>query len=94
VLYLRLDSSTSGKQLQSEVVTPLSPENRRATLPDGSIVELGAKTSVAVNFDKGRRAMQLSPGEAYFKVQPDKKRPFVVHAGDVEVTAIGHRLRR
>jgi transmembrane sensor len=64
-------------------------ENRTATLPDGSLVELGAKTSVAVDFSYGQRLLLLSPGQAYFNVKPDKKRPFIVQAGAVQVTAVG-----
>jgi transmembrane sensor len=59
------------------------------TLPDGSLMDLGARTTVAVDFRSNERRLQLSPGEAYFKVQPDKKRPFVVHAGLLDVTAVG-----
>lgn len=63
--------------------------NRSSVLPDGSAVELGARTSVAVEFNSQRRSLQLSPGEAFFKVQPDANRPFSVRAGSLEVTAVG-----
>jgi transmembrane sensor len=64
-------------------------EHRTVTLPDGSLMDLGARTTVAVDFRSNERRLQLSPGEAYFKVQPDKQRPFVVHAGLLDVTAVG-----
>jgi transmembrane sensor len=64
-------------------------ENRSATLPDGSLIELGAKTSISVDFNYAQRLLLLSPGQAYFKVKPDKKRPFTVQAGPVHVTAVG-----
>jgi transmembrane sensor len=63
--------------------------NRAATLPDGSRVILSAQTSINVDYNGSRRTLQLSAGEAYFKVQHDKNHPFVVHAGDISVTAIG-----
>ena len=63
--------------------------NRAATLPDGSRVILSAQTSLNVDFNGSRRNLDLSAGEAYFKVQHDRRHPFVVHAGDVSVTAIG-----
>jgi transmembrane sensor len=56
------------------------PENRVASLPDGSSINLAAKTSVAVDFGGAERRIRMSSGEAYFKVRPDKSRPFVVRA--------------
>jgi transmembrane sensor len=63
--------------------------NRVATLPDGSKMILGAQSRVNMNFDGLQRQLQLSKGEAYFKVKHDKERPFVVQAGEISVTAIG-----
>jgi transmembrane sensor len=70
-----------------EVVAALI--NRAATLPDGSRMILGAQSRVNMNFDGPRRQLDLSKGEAYFKVKHDKTRPFVVRAGEISVTAIG-----
>jgi transmembrane sensor len=64
-------------------------EHRTVTLPDGSSMDLGAKTTVAVDYRGNTRRLKLSPGEAFFRVQADKKRPFVVHAGPLDVTAVG-----
>jgi transmembrane sensor len=63
--------------------------NRAATLPDGSRVILSAQTSLNVDFNGPRRNLDLSAGEAYFKVQHDRRHPFVVQAGDISVTAVG-----
>jgi transmembrane sensor len=76
-------------RMSEEVLQSVRRENRTATLPDGSAVELSAKTSVAVDFSNARRSLRLSQGEAYFRVAPDKARPFTVRAGDLEVTAVG-----
>lgn len=65
------------------------PENRLASLPDGSSIHLAAKTSVAVDFAGTERRIRMSSGEAYFKVRPDKARPFVVRAGTLDVVAVG-----
>jgi transmembrane sensor len=64
-------------------------QNRIASLPDGSSIHLSAKTSVAIDFGGSERRLRMSSGEAFFKVRPDKKRPFVVHAGTLDVTAVG-----
>jgi len=63
--------------------------NRAATLPDGSRVILNAQTSINVDFNGSKRNLELSAGEAYFKVKHDRQYPFIVHAGDISVTAIG-----
>jgi transmembrane sensor len=63
--------------------------NRAATLPDGSRVILSAQTSINVDFNGSKRNLELSAGEAYFKVKHDRHHPFIVHAGDISVTAIG-----
>jgi transmembrane sensor len=63
--------------------------HRAATLPDGSKMILGAQSRVDVDFNGPKRRLDLSKGEAYFKVRHDKARPFVVQAGEVSVTAIG-----
>jgi transmembrane sensor len=63
--------------------------NRAATLPDGSRVILSTQTSINVDFNGPRRNLELSAGEAYFKVKHDRHHPFIVHAGDISVTAVG-----
>jgi transmembrane sensor len=70
-----------------QIATALS--SRAATLPDGSRMILGAQSRVEMDFNGPKRQLDLSRGEAYFKVEHDKARPFVVHAGEVSVTAIG-----
>jgi len=63
--------------------------NRAATLPDGSRVILSVQTSIDVDFNGSKRNLELSAGEAYFKVKHDRRHPFIVHAGDISVTAVG-----
>jgi transmembrane sensor len=58
-------------------------------LSDGSTLVLAPKTNVAVDFSGASRRLELSQGEAYFKVRPNKQKPFVVRAGAVVVTAVG-----
>lgn len=63
--------------------------HRSTTLPDGSKVILSAQSRVNVHFNQSRRELDLSSGRAYFDVQHDESRPFVVRAGEVSVTAVG-----
>jgi len=63
--------------------------SRAATLPDGSKMILGAESRVVMDFNGPKRRLDLANGEAYFKVRHDSSRPFVVHAGELRVTAVG-----
>jgi transmembrane sensor len=63
--------------------------NRQVTLSDGSTVALGGGSEVVATLDAAGRRFDLSSGEAYFKVARDARRPFVVSAGPVRVTALG-----
>lgn len=60
------------------------------TLPDGSVVTMNknATLSYASNFNDKDRTIQLS-GEAFFKVTPNKKKPFIINVNDVRVTVVG-----
>lgn len=70
-------------------VVAAAVSNRAATLPDGSKMILGAQSQVNLDFSGATRKLDLSSGEAYFKVKHDRLRPFVVRAGEVSVTAVG-----
>ncbi len=64
-------------------------EVRTFSLPDGSSVTLGARSSISVQLERERRVVRLDRGEAWFHVARDSSRPFVVHAGRGTVTAVG-----
>lgn len=59
------------------------------TLEDGSILTLNTQSEVRVRFDRAVRNIYLSRGEVHFKVAKNPDRPFVVHAGNGWVRAIG-----
>jgi transmembrane sensor len=60
------------------------------TLPDGTKVWLnaGSKLSYPVTFSNEFRAVRLS-GEAYFEVKKDKKWPFLVNSGNMNIVVSG-----
>jgi len=60
-----------------------------AHLGDGSQITLGGSTELVVNFSTAARSVELIRGEAWFRVAHDPKWPFVVHAGDGAVRAVG-----
>lgn len=60
------------------------------TLPDGSQFTLntGSTLKYAKRFNDDLRKVALT-GEAYFEVQPDQNRPFIVNAGEIEIKVLG-----
>lgn len=64
----------------------------RQSLPDGSTLTLDARSRVELAFDARRRAVRLLQGAAFFDVNGDAGRPFVVDAGAVTVTVLGTRF--
>ncbi|NIK89521.1 transmembrane sensor [Rhizomicrobium palustre] len=64
-------------------------ETHVAILEDGSVLTLNTDTKIGVRFKKGERNIMLYRGEALFDVAKDRKRPFIVHARDTQVRAVG-----
>lgn len=64
-------------------------ENQEAVLPDGSTVELGAQSSLVLEYAPGARHLKLTNGQAYFNVAKDRTRPFAVDTGDIQIQAVG-----
>lgn len=64
-------------------------------LPDGSKMMLNTDTAVALDFEAGRRHIQLLRGEAFFDVVHDPAHPFTVsgHYGEVEVLGTAFSVR-
>jgi len=71
------------------VYTTAVGEHRSILLPDGSTIDLNGRSSVRVRLDASTRAVDLTEGEALFRVAEDKSRPFVVSANDTRVRAVG-----
>ena len=73
---------------QADALT-LAAEMLVVTLPDGSRADLNSSTALVYDFAGGRRHVTLLQGEAWFDVVHDPAHPFVVEAGDTEVTVKG-----
>lgn len=58
-------------------------------LADGSIVEANTATHIRIRFDPLKRNVRLLEGEANFRVQPQRWRPFTVSTSDLSVQAVG-----
>ena len=63
---------------------------RETTLPDGTVVTLNAGSSIVFpdHFGRNSREVKLR-GEAYFEVQHDSTKPFIVSSGNIRVMVLG-----
>ena len=85
----------TGKEVQPALATlhrvgvPYGMPEKRL-LPDSSVVWLNAGSVIhyADDFVREKREVYLE-GEAYFDVHHDAKHPFIVHAGNIAVQALG-----
>jgi len=79
------------RQTQIAAQSYSTPVGGRETvaLADGSRVELNTATRFRASIAGGRREAWLDDGEAFFKIAHDPAHPFVIHAGDRQVTVLG-----
>lgn len=59
------------------------------TLPDGTIVTLNKNSLLSYKKFTGSTRPVTLKGEAFFKVSPDKTKPFIIHINDVIVKVVG-----
>jgi transmembrane sensor len=83
-----LGAQRTAQAITRDYSSPIG-RNTTYTLADGSRLELGGGTRVAVTIDTGERRVQLYEGELFVTVRSDAKRPFLVDTGSLEVMAIG-----
>lgn len=78
-----------GERVQEMAVSTIN-DVRIDSLPDGTTVTLNKNSSLHYpsRFTGSQRPVRLQ-GEAFFKVKPDKEKPFVITVNDVEVTVLG-----
>jgi transmembrane sensor len=76
---------TQGKSLVNVQTTSTTLKQE---LPDGSMVTLNKNSQLSANFSGETRAINLK-GEAFFKVEPDKKKPFIIKVNNITVKVVG-----
>lgn len=84
---------TKEEQTQQDIfhtITVPSGTMYKVVLSDSSVVWLNARSGMhyPVTFNKQNREVSIE-GEAYFEVQHDPKRPFIVHAGGNSIRVLG-----
>jgi transmembrane sensor len=64
-------------------------EVKEIELLDTSKVTLGALSAIEVDFSETERRVELLSGEAFFSVEKDESRPFIVSVADAEIRVVG-----
>lgn len=84
---------------QLDIAVRLKADHRTATgeqlqveLPDRSTATLNTKSAIAVSFEGMARTVRLLDGEAFFQVEPDRDRPFLVEGQQVVSRAVGTKF--
>lgn len=75
--------------------SPLStPVGGRTVEPlaDGSRVEVNTDSRIRVSVNGLRRKVWIDQGEAYFDIASDASRPFIIQAGERQITVVGTRF--
>jgi transmembrane sensor len=74
---------------RGQVLATAVGERRHLALADGSTVDVNTASRLQVTMQRHLRRIRLAAGEAWFQVEKDASRPFVVEAGRVRVQAVG-----
>lgn len=65
---------------------------RTKQLKDGSVIRVGPRTRLVIEFDEGNRLIHLQTGEAIFTVAKDPTRPFIVDTDVAAARAVGTKF--
>jgi len=81
----------SGRAYFAEVVLGAGNSSREEILLDGTVVTLNKNTrlSYSQKMFSGERHVHLLEGEAYFKVEKDENKPFLIQVDDLTVRVLG-----
>lgn len=74
----------------TELINNITGSALTQNLPDGSSVTLNSNSQISYpnHFSGGQRLVQLS-GEGFFKITPDKTKPFIIKIKTVTVSVVG-----
>lgn len=77
-----LSQEFSGKQESQNIYATNIGEQRLVKLSDGSTLQLNTNTRAEVTYSRNERSVILTKGEAFFDIQKDTERPFLVYAAN------------
>lgn len=79
------------QRLRSDIYTPVGKQ-RTLTLADGSSVMLDTDSAIIVSFSERTRNVTLLNGRAFFNVEPDSSRPFIIKTDRERIRVVGTRF--
>lgn len=82
----------SASSVPGVAVATAVAETRVVALADGSRVTVGGKSGIVAKVGKDSRRVTLERGQAFFEVAHDPAHPFIVVAGDAEITVRGTKF--
>ncbi len=77
--------------IQADYQTAIG-EQQSINLSDGSSVMLNTNSALAIDFTDTERRVRLLKGEAYFAVNSDKNKPFVIDSGETVTRVLGTKF--
>ena len=86
---------TPTRQAVQMTARTLEDQKFGLTLPDGSTVDMNSNSRIKYKLQRSGIRMLTLEGEAFFEVNPDPNRPFIINAGDatIEVTGTSFSVR-
>lgn len=90
--FIFLPNMLSGGEPELEWISlKAGDEVLEQVLPDGSVLKLNAHSEAEYprEFAENERRVRLRSGMAYFKVTPDKDKPFITESPDLNVQVLG-----
>jgi ferric-dicitrate binding protein FerR (iron transport regulator) len=76
--------------MADQLVSTPAGSRKTIRLPDGTMVQMNAGTSLVIAGDFGTRNRSITlKGEAFFTVATDAAHPFIIHAGNIQTTVLG-----
>lgn len=90
IFLLERNASSPPEHAETPVFRTTAGQRASITLPDGSQAILNAKSRLQILSDTGdaERLVEVD-GEAFFSVERDPARPFIVRIGEAEVRVLG-----
>lgn len=81
----------AAKMATKSYATPVGGK-RLVSLEDGSRIQLSTQSKVRTKISAKRRQVWVYQGEAFFDVAHRKDQPFIVYAGDRQITVLGTKF--
>lgn len=84
---------TNNQRVEALTVYTNTGDRSNVTLPDGTEVDLNAKSKITYYFDSETQSRVVTlTGEAFFEVAKDPERPFYVSVDDLKVHCLGTKF--